>query len=223
MAPRKVFEQGLEALRQDMITLGTALEETLEKTIYAISHGDKELAKEVMANDDYFDLEEVAIEKKCISLIMHQQPIAHDLRFVMSILKIVTDMERIADQCEDICRYVVQLEEGKWSSAVSYKRHIEKMARDVKEMLHQTMESFIQKDHLKLKHICQEDDKIDANFTRIWQELIVEMNTHTDFAKCGAEYIMIIKYLERIADHTTNIAEWFIYNLTGEYAIKSPS
>ena len=221
MAPRKVFEQGLEDLRQEAIKMGGQLEVAVGKTIQAIINGDKKLASEIIQNDDLFDLEEVEIEKKCVGLIMHQQPIAKDLRFIMSILKIVTDMERIADQCEDICRYSLQLEDGEWSKEVAYKRHIERMATDVQQMLNMTIDSFVQKDVAKLRAICNFDDKIDANFLKIWKELVEEMNKSSDFAQRGAEYIMIIKYFERIADHTTNIAEWLIYHLTGEYAIKS--
>ncbi|MGL4800407.1 MAG: phosphate signaling complex protein PhoU [Cellulosilyticaceae bacterium] len=220
MAPRKVFEQGLLELRQDIITMGTELEVAVGKTIQAIINGDPALAEEVRQGDDKFDLREVEIEKKCVALIMHQQPIAHDLRFIMSILKIVTDMERIADQCEDICTYSLQLQDGEWSKEVAYKRHIERMATDVQQMINMTIDSFVQKDVEKLRMICQFDDKIDAEFKRIWHELVDEMNKSTDFARQGAEYIMIIKYFERIADHTTNIAEWLIYNLTGEYAKK---
>lgn len=217
MAPRKIFEQGLEELREDTIKMGTALEVAVGKTIYAIIHRDKVVAKEIMDNDDMFDLLEVDIEKKCVGLIMHQQPIARDLRFIMSILKIVTDMERIADQCEDISKYSLQLEDGEWSKEVGYKRHIEHMATDVQYMLNMTIDSFVQKDVDKLRKICSYDDKIDQNFARIWNELIEEMNRSANFAQRGAEYIMIIKYFERIADHITNIAEWLIYNLTGEY------
>lgn len=218
MAPRKAFEQGLWEIREDTIKMGTSLELVVGKTIQAIINRDHALAKEVMANDDYFDLQEVEIEKKCVALIMHQQPIAHDLRFIMSILKIVTDMERIADQCEDICKYNVQLDDGEWTKEVAYKRHIERMATDVQYMLNMTIDSFVQRDVNKLRQICQYDDKVDENFAKIWRELVEEMNKSSDFAQRGAEYIMIIKYLERIADHVTNIAEWLIYNLTGQYA-----
>lgn len=218
MAQRRAFEQELLELRQDIIKMGTDLEIAVGKTIQAIINRDRLLAEEVKQGDDLFDLTEVAIEKKCVALIMHQQPIAHDLRFIMSILKIVTDMERIADQCEDICTYSLKLEDGEWSQEVAYKRHIERMATDVQYMLNMTIDSFVQRDVDKLRTICSYDDKIDGEFKKIWHELIEEMNKSTNFAQCGAEYIMIIKYFERIADHITNIAEWLIYNLTGEYA-----
>ncbi len=218
MSTRKVFEQEMLTLREETIKMGTELEKLLQKTIRAIVDDEHELAKAVMAHDDYFDALEVAIEKQCVSLIMHQQPIAKDLRLIMSTLKIVTDMERIADQCEDICAYSIQLDDGEWSKAIDYKRHIERMAMDVAHMLSMTIDSFVQRDTDKLEAICHYDDKIDANFERIWQELIEEMNKSSDFAKEGARYIMIIKYFERIADHITNIAEWLIYNLTGTYA-----
>ncbi|MGL4363421.1 MAG: phosphate signaling complex protein PhoU [Cellulosilyticaceae bacterium] len=217
MAARIVFESELENLRNEVIHMGEALEKTISKTIKAIVEQEHVLAKEVMENDDFFDLLEVELEKKCISIILHQQPMARDLRLIMSILKTVTDMERIADQCEDICRYTLKIKDGEWSNDVNYKRHIERMATNILEMLKKTLDSFIQKDVAKLHSICMYDDEVDAAFKKIWHELVEEMNKSSEFAKNGAQYIMVIKYFERIADHITNIAEWFIYNITGEY------
>lgn len=220
MAPRKLFAQELECLRQDIIQMGAEVEELVKQTILAITTRDKELAKQVIAKDDYIDQVEIEIEKKCVTLIAHQQPLAKDLRLIMSILKIVTDMERIADQCEDICTYSLQLQDGSWSHEEAYKKNIENMATDVQGMLKRAIDGFVQKDVDKMKEICKYDDKIDADFKRIWQEIIEEMKKNAEFIPNGADYIMIIKYFERIADHTTNIAEWLIYNVTGEYTLR---
>lgn len=216
MAPRKVFAQELESLRQDIIQMGAEVEELVKQTIIAITTRDKELAKKVIAKDDYIDQVEVEIERRCVTLIAHQQPLARDLRLIMSILKIVTDMERIADQCEDICMYSLQLQDESWSHEESYKRHIENMAIDVQGMLKRAIDGFVEKDVVKMREICKYDDKIDADFKRIWQEIVEEMGRNKEFIPKGADYLMIIKYFERIADHTTNIAEWLIYNVTGD-------
>lgn len=218
MAPRKVFERELENLRQEVIQMGSATEELVKQTIEAIIHNDKHLAKSVILKDDEIDAIEIEIEKKCVSLIAHQQPIASDLRLIMSILKMVTDLERIADHCEDICNYSLKIEDKVWDHENAYQRHIEKMGLNVQKMLKQTLDSFVQKDVAKIKLICEYDDKIDSEFARIWNEIISEMVERKEFISDGADYIMIIKYFERIADHTTNIAEWLIYNITGEYA-----
>lgn len=220
MPTRMIFEKGLEMLRQDTIEMGIALERLIEETIEAVITRDKEKAKIVIEKDDWFDKQEIKIEKECTTLIMQQQPIAGDLRFIMSTLKMVTDMERIADQCEDICRYSLKLDDGEWSKEIAYKRHIERMAKQVCHMLNVTVDALVQKDVSHIREVCEEDDIIDEAFRKIWKEIIGEMCNDSNFVKSGAEYIMIIKYLERIADHTTNIAEWLIYHLTGEYAKK---
>lgn len=220
MAPRKMFEHALEGLREDVIKMGTEVEQMIQKTIQAIVTHDETLAQEVIAHDDAIDKMEVEIEQQCIQIISKEQPVARDLRLVMSILKIITDMERIADHCEDICTYSIKIHDGEWSHEESYKRHIEKMANNVQNMFAVTMDSFMQKDADKIKEICKYDDKIDEAFDKIWREIIAEMKGSEGFIKSGARYMMIIKYLERMADHTTNIAESLVYNLTGEYAIK---
>lgn len=219
MAPRKMFEQELESLRQEIIHMGAEVEALVKQTIEAITRRDKVLASQVIQKDDYIDNLEVEIEKRCVALIAHQQPLAKDLRLIMSILKIVTDMERIADQCEDICVYSLQLQDESWSHEEAYKRHIEKMAIEVQGMLKRAIDGFVQKDVEKMREICKYDDKIDTEFKRIWQEIIEEMSRNPEFIPKGADYIMIIKYFERIGDHTTNIAEWLIYNVTGEYTV----
>ncbi len=218
MSPRKVFEEQLEELRIDILKMGSQVEEMFCKTIQAVITQDEALAKEVIAEDNEIDKLEVEIEHKCMTLIGHQQPIARDLRLILSILKISTDMERIADHCEDICTYSLKIRDVAWNQE-SYQKHIEKMANNVRTMFQTTLNSFMQKDVEKIKEICRYDDKIDEAFEKNWKEIIGQMQGRGDFVKTGARYIMIIKYLERIADHTTNIAESLVYHLTGEYAI----
>lgn len=217
MSPRKVFTMELDDLRKEVIKMGTKIEELVGQTIEAIIHNDKDLARKIIKEDDVIDAMEIEIEKKCIALITRQQPIAKDLRFVMSILKMVTDMERIGDHCEDICEYSLKID-SVWKEENAYHRHITKMGVNVQNMLKGTIDSFVQGDVEKIKAICDYDDNIDLAFTKIWGEILEAMNQDKAFIKEGADYMMIIKYFERIADHTTNIAEWLIYNITGEYA-----
>ena len=218
MSPRRVFEKELEELRLDVIKMGSEVERLVGEAIEAVTTQNKELAQKIIDNDDKIDAMEIEIEKKCISLIAHQQPIARDLRLIMCILKSVTDMERIGDHCEDICTHSLRLEDGTWDKEIAYKRHIERMAQNVRKMLIKTLDSYVQKDADQIREICSYDDQIDEEFTKIFKEIVLEMSNKQEFAPSGAAYLMIIKYLERIADHTTNIAEWLIYNLTGEYS-----
>ncbi|ONI44151.1 phosphate transport system regulatory protein PhoU [Candidatus Epulonipiscium fishelsonii] len=214
---RVIFEQELTNLSETVIKMGSDLEVLIKQMIEVIIQDKEGIGPTIINNDVHFDLLELEIEQSCVKLIMTQQPLAKDLRKIISSFKIVTDMERIADQCRDICMYAIHLKDGEWSRDVAYKRNIEKMARRVEGMLKNTMDSFINEDIEKLQAVRDYDDKIDANFKKIWDELIQEMKTNISFTKKGAKYIMIIKYLERIADHITNIAEWFMYDLTGKY------
>lgn len=222
MAPRRVFEKELEKLSQDIIQMGELAEQLIDQTIIAVIHNDKQLAEEIIKQDDTIDEWQLRIEKECALLIARQQPVAKDLRFIMSIVKIVTDLERIGDHCSDICQYSIKLNDGTWNTEVDYKRHIEKMAHDVKEMLNRAINSFFSKDIEAMKQICKDDDKIDSIFVQIWKEIIIQMSKDKEFIPNGAHYLMIIKYLERIADHTTNIAEWILYSSTGKYIIHQP-
>ena len=219
MTPRKLYEDKLKKLNEDILEMGQFAEDLIEKTIQAIIHNDHELAKSVIDKDDIVDNMQLEIEKECALLIAHEQPVASDLRFVISVVKIVTDLERIADQCCDICKYTIWINDGSWNREVDYKRHIEAMALSAKEMIGKALNAFISKDIELIKETCKEDDKVDSIFYKVWKEITDEMESHKDFIQNGVHYIMIIKYLERIADHITNIAEWILYSSTGEYII----
>lgn len=219
MTPRRVYEDKLKGLNESIMKMGQQAEELIDKTIQAITSHDDNLAKSIIEQDDIIDNMQIEIEKECALLIAHQQPVAGDLRFVLSVVKIVTDLERIADQCCDICKYSIRLNDGTWSREVNYKRHIEKMALGAKAMLGEVLNAFISKDLEAIKRTCKDDDKIDSIFLKIWEEITAEMIANKDFIQNGVHYIMIIKYLERIADHITNIAEWILYSSTGEYVI----
>ncbi len=219
MATRKVYEQRLHELNTSIIEMGQAAEGLIDQTIKVLKTGDDELARITIKQDDIIDFKQLEIEKECALLIAHQQPIASDLRFILSIIKIVTDIERIADQCSDICQYSLKLNDAEWSKDNNYQRHIERMAVMAKDMLKNALDSFVSKDVETILTICKADDKIDDYFWKVWCELINEMKNDSTFIENGMRYMMIIKYLERIADHITNIAEWTYYSLTGQYII----
>ncbi len=220
MSPTRMsFKQELDNLRHDMIYMGGEIQNILELTLDVIIDNDTDKALIVINGDDEIDELEMAIQRQCVLLIAKEQPLAKDLRLIMSIIKIVTDMERIADQCEEICHYCLKLNDTNHSETDAFKRHVNKMALAIDKMLRKTLDSYRSKDVEAMLEVCEYDDNIDARFTQIWQEIIIEMKSDNEFIPLGPHYIMIIKYLERIADHTTNIAEWMIYNITGEYTM----
>ena len=203
----------LRAIHVDIIKMGTLIEKTIEETIRALVEQDIPLAKKIREGDDRFDQMEVEIEKKCISLIARQQPVATDLRIVTSILKIVTDLERIADHCQDISKLTLDLA-GK--AYVKPLVDIPQMAKEVRAMVRMTIDAYIDLDVEKSKQVCANDDIVDKYYYTIVNDLEMIMKEKPNDIKQCVDFLLIAKYLERMADHTTNIAEWVIYSVQGK-------
>ena len=210
---RASLDNDLRAIHVDIIKMGTLIEKTIEETIRALVEQDIPLAKKIREGDDRFDQMEVEIEKKCISLIARQQPVATDLRIVTSILKIVTDLERIADHCQDISKLTLDLA-GK--AYVKPLVDIPQMAKEVRAMVRMTIDAYIDLDVEKSKQVCANDDIVDKYYYTIVNDLEMIMKEKPNDIKQCVDFLLIAKYLERMADHTTNIAEWVIYSVQGK-------
>ena len=197
------FQNRLCELHKEIMKMNTTIEKTMDMLI------------EGMEKRDRANLE-ADIEKMCISLILREQPVAFDLRNVTSILKIITDLERIADHCTDIAKYLIEIIDSSDKYLFDTK-DISNMSFIVKEMITSTTECYIKSDEIKARDISLSDDKVDAYFTDIVTsiESIMERDSSKIFQ--GVRFLYIVKYLERIADHSTNICEWIIYRVTGEH------
>jgi len=209
---RASLDNDLKAIHLDIIKMGTLIEKTIEETITALVNQDVILAKSVADGDDRFDKMELDIESKCISLIARQQPVATDLRKIFSIVKIVTDLERIADHCQDISKLTLDLAGQTYVKPII---DIPKMAKQVREMVKMTIDCYIDQDVIKGRLICVNDDIVDNYFKIIFNDLERVMREKPDGIKQCMDFLMITKYLERMADHATNIAEWVIYSVEG--------
>ncbi len=215
MAPRMEFENELRALHQEVLKMGAFIEQSIDMTIDAFENYDVKLAEEVIARDSIIDELEGCIESKCVNLTSKQQPVARDLRMITSILKIITDLERIADHCSDICEYVIKL------SKVNHDKvfpDIKEMIIKVKSMITTTIDCYIHKDPEKAIITSQKDDEVDDLFEKIVVEIQEYMKESAEFVVSGTYLLFIIKYLERMADHATNICEWIAYTITGEHS-----
>lgn len=210
---RQVFAQELEALHQDVIKMGSILELSLNEMILALDKLDEALAKKIIARDDEIDLLEQHIERECITIIAKQQPLASDLRKVTSIMKIITDIERIADHCSDISEYILALRKMPTIKAPNY---LADMIEAMKHMVTGIIDSFVNSDLEKASAIIIADDAVDDLFEKISLELIKTMQNDSGAVPQCVAYLMIIKYLERMADHSTNIAGWIKFIVTGE-------
>ena len=213
---RNEFQNRLCELHKEIMKMNTTIEKTMDMLIEGMEKRDRAILDEVIERDNIVDNLEADIEKMCISLILREQPVAFDLRNVTSILKIITDLERIADHCTDIAKYLIEIIDSSDKYLFDTK-DISNMSFIVKEMITSTTECYIKSDEIKARDISLSDDKVDAYFTDIVTsiESIMERDSSKIFQ--GVRFLYILKYLERIADHSTNICEWIIYRVTGEH------
>lgn len=213
---RQTFLAQLEELNNDVIKMGSILELSMNEMIGVIHDKDVEKAKKIIDRDDEIDLLEQQIEKECINIIAKQQPLASDLRKITSIMKIITDIERIADQCADISEYVIKLNKYPQMEAP---KSLESMIEAMKKMVINTIDSFVEGDVEKAKSVIEADDEVDSDFEKITDELSLTMQNKPELVPQCICYLMMIKYLERMADHATNIAEWITFIVTGNLTV----
>lgn len=213
---RQTFLAQLEELNNDVIKMGSVLELSMNEMIGVMNDKDIEKAKKIIDRDDEIDMLEQQIEKECINIIAKQQPLASDLRKITSIMKIITDIERIADQCADISEYVIKL--NKYPQ-MDPPKTLGMMIEAMKKMVINTIDSFVEADIEKARSVIDADDEVDADFEKITEELSLTMQKNPALVPQCICYLVIIKYLERMADHATNIAEWITYIVTGDLTI----
>lgn len=216
MTTRQVYLEELEKLNNRVIKMGSLLEESINNVIIALNKMDANLAEEIIDADDKIDELEREIELSCISLIAKQQPVAGDLRKITSIMRIIADIERIADHCSDISEYIIKISREK---KVAMPRYVIEMVNAMKKMAIDTIDSFVHGDAVKAQNVIDSDDIVDDYFEKIMDELCTAMKHNPDQIRQYAEYLMIIKYLERMADHATNIAGWIIFIVTGDLGL----
>lgn len=211
---RNRFDRQLEELNDELIEMGTMIEKAIETAAKALISQDSELAKTVIEGDEQVDRQERIIENLCLKLLLQQQPVAKDLRLISSALKMITDMERIGDQAADISELTIMLSEAKYIKKLE---HIQQMAKETIVMLVESIDAFVNKDMLKAQSVIDADDKVDELFAEVKKELIKMIHEDINCGEQASDLLMIAKYFERIGDHTTNIAEWVIFSITGEH------
>jgi len=214
MVTRLYFDKELEGLHHDIIKMGSLVEESIENTIIALKKQDVELAKNIFINDDIIDDYERKIEKTCLNLIARQQPLAKDLRTIGTALKIITDMERIGDHSSDIAELTLRMAKEKYIKPIV---DIPKMAECAKLMVNRAIDAYVKQDVELAKKVCASDDEVDNYFNTIKIELADLMKSDASAIDQVINFLFVIKYLERMGDHATNIAEWVVFNVTGEH------
>ena len=210
---RNRFDQQLLELNREIIQMGSLCEEAIESAIEALLSGDTELAEQVKAEGPAIDQMERDVESRCMKLLLHQQPVARDLRLISAALKMITDMERIGDQAEDIAEMAAHLH----GRAVGCMEVIEEMARETVGMVAASVDAFVGKDVELAEEVIARDDAVDDCFSKVKCSIIASIAEGSSDGESALDLLMVSKYLERIGDHATNIAGWVIYSVTGEH------
>ena len=207
---RSKFDEQLHLLNQEMMQMGSMIEDSIQKAINALIDQNVELAKKIMDNDTQIDHEQKKIENLCFNLLMQQQPVAKDLRVISAAMKMVTDMERIGDHAADISEMTIMLSKEPYVLNLD---DIKKMASETVIMLIRSIEAYVEKDMKKAVDVIASDDVVDDLFDKNKAELIEQIQREPQSAESAADMLMVAKYFERIGDHATNIAEWVIFAL----------
>lgn len=210
---RNRFDEQLFELNRELIEMGAMCEEVINLAMMALKTGDIELAKAIKEQGSSIDQIERDIESRCMKLLLHQQPVAKDLRLISAALKMITDMERIGDQAEDIAEIVVSLN----GSAAYDHSLIDQMGFEVIRMVTNSVDAFVKKDVDLAQKVIEQDDTVDTYFLNAKKSIMGMISEKSADGETVLDLLMISKYLERIGDHATNIAEWVIYAVTGTH------
>ena len=210
---RTKFDGQLSQLNVELIRMGALCEEAISDACKALLEGNVQLANNAKELEREIDQKERNIESLCMRLLLQQQPVARDLRTISSALKMISDMERIGDQAEDIAELTRFTREAGPVDMV----HIGDMARAVVVMVTDSVDAFVKKDLDLARKVMAADDQVDALFDQVKRELIQLISADANQGELSLDLLMVAKYLERIGDHATNIAEWVEYSLTGAH------
>lgn len=207
---RTEFHGQLMRLHDQLILMGDLCEEAIGCVLQALTENRPEPAKQVSAVDAQIDQLERDIENLCLKLLLKQQPVAGDLRQISAALKMITDMERIGDQAQDIAEIIPFLSGSRQNC-----ESVARMGRAASSMVGDSVDAYVQGDLDLARRVIAADDTVDDYFTKIKTELIAQIAAHPQEGEADLDLLMIAKYFERIADHATNIAEWVEYSVTG--------
>ena len=211
---RSKFDEQLNNLNNELIKMGALCEEAISSVTKLLINNDTKMKERVLEADKEIDRKERDIETLCMRLLLHQQPIASDLRLVSSALKMISDMERIGDQASDIAEMADYVN----CSGLQSEIHIADMARATIKMVTDSIDSFVKRDIDMAHSVIKHDQIVDDLFDKIKSELISAIEQKSANAEALCDLLMIAKYFERIGDHAENIAEWVIYSITGKHA-----
>ena len=209
---RTTYLSELKELKMNMLQMGSDIEDAIKNTMKALRTDDLIMAQEVINKDCIIDDAERTIENLCLKLLLTQQPVATDMRMISSALKMITDMERIGDFAADIAEIITKGGRTGTSYNIDF---VDRMGEAVIRMVDSAVLSFTNTDLDLAKQVCKADDEVDGLFNGAKNALFDCIRKDEQFAERALELMLVSKYLERIGDHATNIAEWVIFSITG--------
>ncbi len=217
---RQAFDEQLQHLQQRLLEMGAFVEAMLEKAVCALRDQDVNLAREVIRDDDTADDMDIEIEQLCMRLLALQQPMSKDLRTIGTVMKVISDVERIGDYSVDIGRATIKLADTQYFKPLV---DIPKMAELARTMLRHALQALVERDLNLVDKVISEDDQVDQMWYALHEELDQIMQQHPEVVPQATVLLLVARYLERIADHVVNIAERVAYMETGQLKVLAPS
>jgi phosphate transport system protein len=207
------FHEELEALKQTLLAMGGLVEDQIRRVMRALTERNDALAQEVIDRDRQVNAYDVEVDETCVNLLALHQPAAGDLRFITTAMKIVTDLERIGDQAVNIAQRALEL-----NQEPQLKPYIDlpRMAERAQAMVKDSLDAFVSRDTDQARRVCSADGEVDALKEQIFRELLTFMMADPRAIPRAIRLILISRFLERVADHATNIAEMVIYMVEGK-------
>ncbi len=215
----KHLQRDLDLLKKEILTVGSLVEQAMEKAKRVLSHRDAELAKEVMLGDNEIDRREVEVEENCLKILALHQPVAADLRFIIAVLKVNNDLERVGDLTKNMARRAASLVEG---PALECAPELNRMAGETRKMLSMSLDSLVGTDVVLARKVLEMDDRIDEANRDMFRHVRDSLVENREDVERGIQAISISRNLERIGDLATNIAEDVIFMVEGEL-VRHPS
>ena len=210
---RADFDRNLKALQDDLVSLGSMVEKAISKALHGLKNCDLDASRQVVAEDDIIDDRRFQLEEQCIDLIATQQPIAIDLRTLMSVLHIATELERMGDYAEGIAKISIMMgDEPPLKPLID----IPRMAEKATQMLRRSLDALVNRDEEAAIAVCNDDDEVDDLYEQIYRELLTYMIEDPSTIQRATYLLWVAHDLERIADRATNIAERVIFLVTGK-------
>jgi phosphate transport system protein len=210
--PRTIFEQELTTLQDDLLLMGSMVEKALTKAMDALRNRDMQAAREVVRDDDIIDDKQVEIEDRCIHVIATQTPVARDLRYLLAVLHIGTELERMADYAEGIGKISLMMgDEPPLKPLID----IPRMADKTMDMMRRSLDALVERDIVVAHQVCDDDDEVDALYDQVFRELLTYMIEDPRNIRRATYLIWVAHDLERVADRATNIAEQVLFLVTG--------